>query len=87
VTQNIVSLRGIRETHYEPFETDGLLTVKQVAEILATNENNIRQLQFRKSICWTVKFGREVYYDPADIKEYQERKAKRGKTKREPNNL
>lgn len=44
---------------------------KQVIEFLGININNLRQLQFRKTIEWVDKKGKEVFYLADDVKAYK----------------
>ena len=44
---------------------------KQVIEYLGININNLRQLEFRKTIEWVDKKGKEVFYLADDVKAYK----------------
>ena len=41
--------------------------------------NNLRQMQYRKSLVWVKKTGRNVYYDRAEVEAYKEKRIKRNK--------
>ena len=51
-----------------------LWTSQQVIEHLGINLNNLRQLQYRKTIAWVKKEGKSVYYLADEIKEYKNRR-------------
>ena len=48
-----------------------LWTCKQVVEHLGITMNNLRQLQYRKTIAWVKKESKEVYYLADDIRAYK----------------
>lgn len=51
-----------------------LWTSKQVIEHLGITINNLRQLQFRKTIAWVKKEGKSVFYRAEEIKAYKEKR-------------
>jgi hypothetical protein len=48
-----------------------LWTSKQVIEHLGIEINNLRQLQFRKTLAWVKKEGKSVFYLADDVKAYK----------------
>ena len=48
-----------------------LWTSQQVADYLGVTINNLRQLQFRKTIVWAKKVGKAVFYVPDEIIAYK----------------
>jgi hypothetical protein len=48
-----------------------LWSCKQVVDHLNITINNLRQLQYRKTIAWVKKEGKEVFYLADDIKAYR----------------
>jgi len=48
-----------------------LWTSKQVIEHLEIEINNLRQLQFRKTLAWVKKEGKSVFYLADDVKAYK----------------
>lgn len=53
------------------------MTCKEVIELLGINMNNLRQLQYRKTLVWEKKEGRVVFYDAEKIRQYKEIRDKR----------
>ena len=51
-----------------------LWTSKQVIEHLGITINNLRQLQFRKTIAWAKKEGKSVLYRAEEIRAYKEKR-------------
>jgi predicted DNA-binding transcriptional regulator AlpA len=49
---------------------EGLLSSQQVAEYLGITMNNLRQIQYRRSLAWVQKSGRNVYYREAEVQAY-----------------
>ena len=43
----------------------------KVIEHLGININNLRQLQYRKTIAWIKKEGKRVFYSVDDVKAYR----------------
>ena len=56
-----------------------LWTSKQVIEHLEIEINNLRQLQFRKTLAWVKKEGKSVFYLADDVKAYKEKRDSRNK--------
>ena len=56
-----------------------LISAQEVANDLGITMNNLRQMQYRKSLVWVKKTGRNVYYDKAAVEAYKERRTKRNK--------
>jgi len=50
---------------------DKLWNCQQVADYLGITMNNLRQLQYRKTITWVRKKGTSVFYASDDIREYK----------------
>jgi hypothetical protein len=48
-----------------------LWTSKQVIEHLEIEINNLRQLQFRKTLAWVKKEGKSVFYLADDVRAYK----------------
>jgi len=48
-----------------------LWTSKQVIEHLGIEINNLRQLQFRKTLAWVKKEGKSVFYLADDVRAYK----------------
>jgi len=48
-----------------------LWTSKQVIEHLEIEINNLRQLQFRKTLAWVKKEGKSVFYFADDVRAYK----------------
>jgi len=48
-----------------------LWTSKQVIKHLEIEINNLRQLQFRKTLAWVKKEGKSVFYLADDVKAYK----------------
>jgi len=48
-----------------------LWTSKQVIEHLEIEINNLRQLQFRKTLAWVKKEGKAVFYLADDVRAYK----------------
>ena len=44
---------------------------QQVIEHLGININNLRQLQFRKTIVWVKREGKAVFYLADDVRAYK----------------
>lgn len=53
---------------------DELWTSKQIIDYLQITMNNLRQLQFRKTIVWVKKEGKNVFYRAEDVINYKEQK-------------
>lgn len=56
---------------------DELWTSQQVVDHLQITINNLRQLQFRKTIVWAKKEGKAVFYRADDVKAYKEKREAR----------
>ena len=56
-----------------------LWTSKQVIEHLEIEINNLRQLQFRKTLAWVKKEGKSVFYLADEVKAYKEKRDSRNK--------
>jgi len=56
---------------------DELWTTQQVIEYLQITMNNLRQLQFRKTIAWVKKEGKAVFYRADEVKAYKEKRETR----------
>lgn len=56
---------------------DELWTSEQVIEHLKITMNNLRQLQFRKTIAWVERKGKAVFYRADDVKAYKEKREAR----------
>ena len=56
---------------------DELWTTQQVIEHLEITINNLRQLQFRKTIAWVKKEGKSVFYRADEVKAYKEKRETR----------
>lgn len=56
-----------------------LWTSKQVVEYLGITINNLRQLQFRKTIVWVKREGKAVFYLADDVRAYKEKREARKK--------
>jgi len=56
---------------------DELWDCNQVAEYLGVNINNLRQLQYRRTISWVKKEGKAVFYRAEEIRTYQEKRKAR----------
>lgn len=56
---------------------DELWTTQQVIEHLGITMNNLRQLQFRKTIAWVKKEGKAVFYRADEVKAYKEKRETR----------
>ena len=56
---------------------DELWTSQQVVDHLGITINNLRQLQFRKTIKWVKKEGKAVFYLADEIKTYKEKRETR----------
>lgn len=54
-----------------------LWTSQQVVEHLGITMNNLRQLQYRKTIAWVKKEGKSVFYLADEIKAYREKRETR----------
>ena len=52
-------------------------TSKEVVEYLGITINNLRQLQFRKTITWKERKGKTVFYDADEVKAYKEKREAR----------
>jgi len=53
---------------------DELWTSQQVIDYLEITMNNLRQLQFRKTIAWVKKEGKAVFYRAEDVQAYKARR-------------
>jgi len=60
---------------------DELWTSKQVVEYLEITINNLRQLQFRKTIVWVKREGKAVFYLADDVRAYKEKREARKQVK------
>ena len=56
---------------------DELWTTQQVIEHLEITMNNLRQLQFRKTIAWVKKEGKAVFYRADEVRAYKEKRETR----------
>ena len=56
---------------------DELWTSEQVIKHLEITMNNLRQLQFRKTIAWVERKGKTVFYRADDVKAYKEKREAR----------
>ena len=54
-----------------------LWTSQQVIEHLEITMNNLRQLQFRKTIAWVKREGKAVFYREDDVRAYKEKRQAR----------
>ena len=54
-----------------------LWTSQQVVEHLGITINNLRQLQYRKTIAWVKKEGKAVFYLADEVKAYKEKRENR----------
>jgi hypothetical protein len=54
-----------------------LWTSEQVVEHLGITLNNLRQLQYRKTLVWLEKKGKAVFYDAEAVKIYKEKRESR----------
>lgn len=54
-----------------------LWTSKQVVDHLEITINNLRQLQFRKTITWVKREGKTVFYLASEVKAYKEKREAR----------
>lgn len=59
---------------------DDWLSAAEVAQFLGINLNNLRQIQYRKSLAWGKKKGRSVYYLRADVEAYAAKRARRNRS-------
>jgi len=50
---------------------------QQVIDHLEINFNNLRQLQYRKTIAWVKKEGKSVFYLADDVRAYKEKREAR----------
>ena len=58
---------------------EGMMSAQEVANDLGITMNNLRQMQYRKSLVLVKKTGRNVYYDRAEVEAYKEKRTKRNK--------
>jgi len=58
-----------------------LWTSQQVIEHLEITMNNLRQLQFRKTIAWVKREGKAVFYLADDVRAYKEKREARKQVK------
>lgn len=58
---------------------EGMMSAQEVANDLGITMNNLRQMQYRKSLVWVKKTGRNVYYYKAEVEAYKEKRTKRNK--------
>lgn len=58
---------------------EGMMSAQEVADDLGITMNNLRQMQYRKSLVWVKKSGRNVYYQTAEVRAYKEKRTKRNK--------
>ena len=58
-----------------------LWTSKQVIEHLEIEINNLRQLQFRKTLAWVKKEGKSVFYLADDVRAYKLKREARNTVK------
>ena len=56
---------------------DELWNSQQVVDHLQITINNLRQLQYRKTIAWVKKEGKAVFYLADDVKAYKEKRENR----------
>ena len=56
------------------------MTSAEVAQFLGINMNNLRQIQYRRSLAWVKKSGRNVYYRKAEVEAYAEKRKGRNKS-------
>lgn len=55
------------------------MSAQEVAAYLGITMNNLRQIQYRKTLAWVKKSGRNVYYREAEVHAYQDKRTKRNK--------
>jgi hypothetical protein len=53
---------------------DELWSCEQVVEHLGINLNNLRQLQYRKTIRWRAKKGKAVFYLADEVRAYKQKR-------------
>ena len=58
---------------------EDLMSSAEVAQYLGVNMNNLRQIQYRKTIAWVKKSGRNVYYRKVEVEAYAEKRKSRNK--------
>jgi hypothetical protein len=56
-----------------------LMSAQEVANHLSITMNNLRQIQYRKTLAWVKKSGRNVYYRQAEVYAYADKRTKRNK--------
>jgi phage antirepressor YoqD-like protein len=56
---------------------EAYISAQEVANDLGITMNNLRQIQYRKSLVWVKKTGRNVYYDKTEVEAYKEKRTKR----------
>ena len=54
-----------------------LWNCKQVVDHLGITINNLRQLQYRKTIAWVKKEGKEVFYLADEVRAYKNQRENR----------
>jgi hypothetical protein len=60
-----------------------LLTADETAAHLGITINNLRQIQFRRSLKWVMREGRKVYYVRSEVYAYADKRNAR-KSKHNP---
>lgn len=58
---------------------EGMMSAQEVATYLGITMNNLRQIQYRKTLAWVKKTGRNVYYREIDVHAYQNKRRARNK--------
>ena len=53
---------------------EGLLTSEETAAHLGITINNLRQIQYRRSLKWVKREGRKVYYTATDVYAYADKR-------------
>jgi hypothetical protein len=56
---------------------EGLITAEETAKYLGVTINNLRQIQYRKTLKWVKRVGRKVYYTQSEVYAYAEKRNKR----------
>lgn len=62
----------IREVELTP--DNEFLTAEETAAYLRITVNNLRQIQFRRTLKWVKREGRKVYYPVKDVYAYAEKR-------------
>jgi hypothetical protein len=53
---------------------EGLLSAEDTAQYLKITINNLRQIQYRKTLKWVKREQRKVYYTASDVYAYAEKR-------------